>query len=56
MRELIEYIFQLHPDFEEESFEGRLPVDFLDDSGRLSTFPPDHGIDGAFAASFRRVR
>ena len=43
-----------NPSFSVQSAEGRVPSGFLDNMGALSTFPPEHGMDGVFAVILRR--
>jgi 16S rRNA (cytosine967-C5)-methyltransferase len=43
-----------NPSFSVQSAEGRVPSGFLDNMGALSTFPPEHGMDGVFAVILKR--
>ncbi len=43
-----------NPSFSTLSAEGRVPPEFLDVRGALSTFPSEHGTDGVFAVILRR--
>ncbi len=42
--------------FEVESAEAWLPREVVTARGYYGTFPPEHGIDGAFAARLKKVR
>lgn len=52
--EVVDFILARREDVREWSLDGRVDGRFLRD-GRLSTFPHEHGIDGAFAARLRKL-
>ena len=46
---VIDAFLKAHSDFKLDNASNYIPQEFVDDKGALFTFPPKHGIDGAFA-------
>lgn len=54
--EIVEDFLERHPDFGRAPAPGAVPEDLLTPVGDFSSFPPRHGMDGAFAARLVRSR
>lgn len=54
--EVVEHFLERHPDFGRAPRPGAVPEDLVTAAGDFSSFPPRHGMDGAFAARLVRTR
>ncbi len=52
--DVVDAFLKSHPEFSTVSAEGRVPGEFIDERGALSTFPPEHGMDGVFGVILKR--